>query len=110
MGKIKNWRAADYARHFKEHFASSPVVLVSSLLEHYKILLAMRPMRDLKIQAELISHKKIFDARKRVRRSEIRKRNEKVKDGKDSQDSLYFYSKINKTCQEGTTPRRTLKP
>ena len=88
MGK-KNWRAADYARHFKEHFASSPVVLVSSLLEHYKILLAMRPMRDLKIQAELISHKKIFDARRRVRRSEIRKRNEKVKDGSDS---LYFDS------------------
>ena len=50
MGKIKNWRAADYARHFKEHFASSPVVLVSSLLEHYEILLAMR---DLKIQADL---------------------------------------------------------
>ena len=89
MGKIKNWRAADYARHFKEHFASSPVVLVSSLLEHYKILLAMRPMRDLKIQAELISHKKIFDARRRVRRSEIRKRNENVKDGSDS---LYFDS------------------
>ena len=46
VGKKKNWRAADHARHFKEHFAPSPV---SSLLEHYKILLAMRPMRDLKI-------------------------------------------------------------
>ena len=59
---------------------------MSSLLEHYEILLAMR---DLKIQTELISHKKIFDARKRVRRSEIRNRNEKVKDGSDS---LYFDS------------------
>ena len=95
MGKKKNCREADHALHFKEHF-------LSSLLEYYEILLAMR---DLKIQTELISHnKKIFDARKRVRRSE------KVKDGKDSQDSLYFDSKINKTCQEGTTPRRTLKP
>ena len=37
----------------------------------------------------MISHKKIFDARKLVRRSEIRKRNEKVKDGSDS---LYFDS------------------
>jgi len=95
VGKKKNCREADHALHFKEHF-------LSSLLEYYEILLAMR---DLKIQTELISHnKKIFDARKRVRRSE------KVKDGKDSQDSLYFDSKINKTCQEGTTPRRTLKP
>ena len=50
VGKKKNWRAADHARHFKEHFSSSPVVLVSSLLEHYEILLAMR---DLKIQADL---------------------------------------------------------
>ena len=89
MGKKKNRRAAYHARHFKEHFSASPVLQVSSLLKHYKILLAMRPMRDLKIQAELISHKKIFDARKRVRRSEIRNRNEKVKDGSDS---LYFDS------------------
>ena len=50
MGKKKNWRAADHARHFKEHFSASPEVLVSSLLEHYEILLAMR---DLKIQADL---------------------------------------------------------
>ena len=50
VGKKKNWRAADHARHFKEHFSASPVVVVSSLLEHYEILLAMR---DLKIQADL---------------------------------------------------------
>ena len=41
MGKKKNWQAADHARHFKEHFSASPEVLVSSLLEHYEILLAM---------------------------------------------------------------------
>ena len=46
--------------------------------------------------SKLISHKKIFDARKRVRKSEIQKRNEKVKDGIDS---LYFDSKINQTLE-----------
>ena len=50
VGKKKNWRAADHARHFKEHFSDKPVPLLSSLLEHYEVLLAMR---DLKIQADL---------------------------------------------------------
>ena len=50
VGKKKNWRAADHARHFKEHFSGRPTQLLSSLLEHYEVLLAMR---DLKIQADL---------------------------------------------------------
>ena len=50
VGRKKNWRAADHAKHFKEHFSDKPVSLLSGLLEHYEVLLAMR---DLKIQADL---------------------------------------------------------
>lgn len=50
VGRKKNWRSADHAKHFKEAFANKPVALLSSLLEHYEVLLAMR---DLKIQADL---------------------------------------------------------
>ena len=50
VGKKRNWRASDHARHFKEHFSNKPPSLLSSLLEHYEVLLAMR---DLKIQADL---------------------------------------------------------
>lgn len=50
VGKKKNWRAADHSRHFKEHFHGKPLPLLSSLLEHYEVMLAMR---DLKMQADL---------------------------------------------------------
>ena len=43
----QNWRAADHAKHFKENFSDKSVALLSALLEHYEVLLAMR---DLKIQ------------------------------------------------------------
>jgi len=50
VGRRKNLRSVDHAKHFKECFSSKPVSLLSSLLEHYEVLLAMR---DLKIQADL---------------------------------------------------------
>ncbi|XP_023340212.1 BTB/POZ domain-containing protein 7 [Eurytemora carolleeae] len=50
VGRRKNYRAVDHAKHFKDAFSCKPISLLSSLLEHYQVLLAMR---DLKIQADL---------------------------------------------------------
>ena len=50
VGRKKNWRSADHAKHFKENFSDKPAALLSALLEHYEVLLAMR---DLRVQADL---------------------------------------------------------
>ena len=51
VGRKKNWRSADHAKHFKENFSDKPAALLSALLEHYEVLLAMR---DLRVQADLV--------------------------------------------------------
>jgi len=50
VGRRKNLRSVDHAKHFKECFCNKQLGVLAALLEHYEVLLAMR---DLKIQADL---------------------------------------------------------
>jgi len=50
VGRRKNWRSADHGKHFNGLFMDRPVSLLSTILEHYEVLLAMK---DLKVQADL---------------------------------------------------------